>query len=46
VRIALLHPTYWPEVRAGSERLVHDRATELAGGGHEITILTTHEAPP
>lgn len=46
MRIALLHPTYWPEVRRGSERLVHDLATELAGRGHEITILTTHEARP
>ena len=46
MRIALLHPTYWPEVRRGSERLVHDLGTELAARGHEVTVLTTHEARP
>ena len=42
MRIALLHPTYWPEVRRGSERLAHDLAAALAGRGHEVTLLTTH----
>jgi phosphatidylinositol alpha-mannosyltransferase len=42
MRIALLHPTYWPEVRRGAERLVHDLAGWLAGVGHEVTLLTTH----
>jgi phosphatidylinositol alpha-mannosyltransferase len=42
VRIALLHPTYWPEVRRGSERLAHDLAAALAGRGHEVSLLTTH----
>jgi phosphatidylinositol alpha-mannosyltransferase len=42
MRIALLHPTYWPEVRRGAERLVHDLAGWLAGAGHDVTILTTH----
>jgi len=41
MRIALLHPTYWPEVRRGAERLVHDYAGWLAGHGHEVTVLTT-----
>jgi phosphatidylinositol alpha-mannosyltransferase len=44
VRIALLHPTYWPEVRRGSERLVHDLASWLTGVGHDVTVLTTHRA--
>ena len=44
MRIALLHPTYWPEMRRGAERLVHDLAVWLAGAGHEVTILTTHRA--
>ena len=44
MRIALLHPTYWPEVRRGSERLVHDLATWLTGAGHDVTVLTTHRA--
>jgi glycosyltransferase involved in cell wall biosynthesis len=42
VRIALLHPTYWPEVERGSERLVHDLGATLTGRGHDVTILTTH----
>ena len=45
MRIALLHPTYWPDVRRGAERLVHDLAGWLRGAGHEVTILTTHRSP-
>ena len=43
-RIALLNPTYWPEVRRGTERLVHDLGRALAAGGHEVTVLTTHRS--
>ncbi len=46
MRIALLTPTYWPEVRRGTERLVHDLATTLVGRGHEVTILTSHRGSP
>lgn len=42
MRIALLHPTYWPEIRRGSERLLHDLAAELARRGHEPTVQTSH----
>jgi len=45
MRIALLHPTYWPEVRRGSERLIHDLGTMLAERGHEVTLLTSHPGP-
>ncbi len=44
MRIALSHPTYWPEVRRGSERVVHDLAAGLAARGHQVTILTSHRA--
>jgi phosphatidylinositol alpha-mannosyltransferase len=44
MRVALLHPTYWPEVRRGAERLVHDLAGWLARAGHDVAILTTHRA--
>jgi glycosyltransferase involved in cell wall biosynthesis len=44
MRIALLHPTYWPEVRRGSERLAHDLGASLAGRGHDVTLLTSHDA--
>jgi glycosyltransferase involved in cell wall biosynthesis len=43
LRVALLHPTYWPEVRRGAERLVHDVAAGLAARGHEPCILTSHD---
>lgn len=42
LRIALLTPTFWPEVRRGTERLVHDLAVALGNRGHEVTLLTTH----
>lgn len=41
MRIALLHPTYWPEVRRGAERLVHDLGAALAAQGHEVSVLTS-----
>ena len=44
MRIALLNPTYWPEVRRGTERLVHDLAVALTRAGHEVTVLTSHRA--
>ena len=44
MRIALLHPTYWPEVRRGSERLAHDLGAALARRGHDVTLLTSHDA--
>lgn len=40
-----MHPTYWPEVRRGAERLVHDIAAGLAQQGHEPWILTSHAGP-
>lgn len=46
MRIAFLHPTYWPEVRRGSERLIHDLGVELTARGHEVTLLTSHRARP
>jgi phosphatidylinositol alpha-mannosyltransferase len=42
MRVALLNPTYWPEVRRGTERIVHDLGAALAARGHEVTLLTTH----
>jgi phosphatidylinositol alpha-mannosyltransferase len=45
MRVALLHPTYWPEVRRGSERVIAELGAALAERGHEVTLLTTHRAP-
>jgi phosphatidylinositol alpha-mannosyltransferase len=46
MRIALLQPAYWPEVRRGTERVVHDLGTQLADRGHDVTLITSHPAPP
>ena len=42
MRVALLQPCYWPEVRRGTERLVHDLGVTLARRGHEVTLITSH----
>jgi glycosyltransferase involved in cell wall biosynthesis len=46
MRVALLNPCYWPEVRRGSERLVHDLAVGLHERGVAARILTSHPGPP
>lgn len=38
-QVDLLHPWYWPEVRRGSERVLHDLATELAALGQRPRLL-------
>jgi glycosyltransferase involved in cell wall biosynthesis len=40
VELLFTHPFYWPQVRRGAEREVHDLAHELAGRGHRLRILT------
>jgi phosphatidylinositol alpha-mannosyltransferase len=40
MRIALLHPFSWPEVRRGAERYAHDLAWWLAGAGHDVDYVT------
>jgi glycosyltransferase involved in cell wall biosynthesis len=40
-RVALLTPTYWPEVRRGGERLAHDLARHTGA-----TIVTGSPGPP
>ncbi len=46
MRVALLHPTYWPEVRRGSERFAHDLGAGLAARGHRVRLLTSHRGRP
>ncbi|MEB8387396.1 glycosyltransferase family 4 protein [Rhodobacteraceae bacterium KMM 6894] len=41
MRIAITHPTSWPWVRRGSERLLNDLSLFLARRGHDVTIVTT-----
>jgi glycosyltransferase involved in cell wall biosynthesis len=42
LRVAVLTPSYWPEVRRGGERVVHELATGLAAHGHRPRIITAH----
>jgi len=42
VRVALLHPCFWPEVRRGSERVIRELADGLLARGHEPILLTSH----
>jgi glycosyltransferase involved in cell wall biosynthesis len=46
VRVDVLAPAYWPEVRRGGERMAHDLATGLAGRGHHVRIVTAHGGRP
>ncbi|WP_372790394.1 glycosyltransferase family 4 protein [Paraconexibacter sp.] len=46
MRVALLTPAYWPEVRRGTERVVHDLGVGLHRRGHTPRIVTTHPGRP
>jgi glycosyltransferase involved in cell wall biosynthesis len=39
MKIALLHPTFWPQA-GGVEHVMRDQANLLAREGHEVTIIT------
>jgi alpha-1,6-mannosyltransferase len=43
VKVALLNPVYWPEVRRGSERFARELADGLIAAGHEPHLITSHE---
>jgi len=42
VRVALLNPVFWPEVRRGSERVVRDLADGLLARGDQVRLITSH----
>src|SRR4051794_1062625 len=46
MRIALLSPCFWPEVRRGGERFVRDLADGLLARGHHPRLITSHPGPP
>lgn len=46
LRVALLAPCYWPEVRRGGERLVRDLADGLIARGHRPRLITSHPGRP
>lgn len=42
MNVAITNPWFWPEVRRGSERLIHDLAVDLLALGHRPRLLTSH----
>ena len=40
MNLLFTHPFYWPHVRRGAEREVHDLAAQLSARGHRMRILT------
>ena len=42
LRVALLHPVYWPEVRRGSERFARELADGLLARGHRPRLIVGH----
>ncbi len=46
LRVALLAPAFFPEVRRGGERLVRELADELIARGHRPRLITSHAGRP
>jgi glycosyltransferase involved in cell wall biosynthesis len=46
LRVALLHPCFFPEVRRGSERIIRDLASGLIELGHRPRLITSHPGAP
>ncbi len=45
LRVALLSPCFWPEVRRGGERFVAELAGGLRRHGHRPRLITSHRRP-
>lgn len=41
LKVALLTPCFWPEVRRGGERFVHELGVGLATAGHQPRMITS-----
>jgi phosphatidylinositol alpha-mannosyltransferase len=41
LRIAITNPYCWPEVRRGSERLLHELSHYMAARGHDVTVISS-----
>jgi phosphatidyl-myo-inositol alpha-mannosyltransferase len=46
LNVALLNFGFWPEIRRGSERLLHDLAMDLIELGHRPRLITSHRGRP
>jgi glycosyltransferase involved in cell wall biosynthesis len=42
MRVALLNPVFWPEVRRGSERFARELADRLLARGHDPRLIVGH----
>ena len=42
----MLTPAFWPEVRRGTERMVHELSTGLIARGHRPVVVTSHAGGP
>ncbi len=42
MRVAMLSPTYLPEVRRGTERFMADLGSGLSEHGHTVEVITSH----
>jgi phosphatidylinositol alpha-mannosyltransferase len=45
MRLLYTIPDFWPHVRRGSERIVHDLAMAMAGRGHQVRVVTRTPGP-
>jgi len=45
VKVALLHPCFWPEVRRGAERVCHELALGFVARGHHVRLITSSPGP-
>ncbi|MDQ6605105.1 MAG: glycosyltransferase [Actinomycetota bacterium] len=46
LRVALLSPCFWPEVRRGTERFTRELADGLLAQGQRPRLITSHPGPP
>lgn len=46
MKVALLNPVYWPEVRRGSERFARGLADGLLERGNTVQLITSHPGRP
>ncbi len=46
MKIAFPYPSYWPYVRRGAERCIHDLSSYLAQKGHDVEIITSTPGRP
>ncbi|HVT66047.1 MAG TPA: glycosyltransferase family 4 protein [Mycobacteriales bacterium] len=41
IHILFTHPYFWPHVKRGAEREIHDLGSRLVARGHDVTLLTS-----